>query len=405
MPPAATVTPTSAALAALVIQQTLFVLLWAVLTRMRMAPRASAHWTAGVLLVTAGLALIVLRDRLPISIGFWGSGLALYGGFVLLLRGIEVFAQRTPRDRWHLAGWLAHAGVLALSIAWGVPWAFVAAASLPLAWVMLRAAATVAEALREEFGPRLARGCAFPFALIGVVLVLRTGAAILWPDPMSASMHARGAGNLGAALLFVALGLILNLGLLALVCARMLMRLQHASLRDMLTGLLNRRGIELHLQALAQRRQRDRRPFSLLSVDVDHFKRINDEHGHPAGDAVLEALGREMAALARAGDHPARAGGEEFWVLLPDTAGEGAQRVAERLQQAVRALRVTFDGAELQVTVSIGIVTARFPGESLQSVMQRLDRALYAAKRLGRDRIEVASLEAIDAAAPQVQAA
>jgi diguanylate cyclase (GGDEF)-like protein len=377
-------------LTALLIQQGLFALLWWVLGAVRIARQVSWHWAAGIMLISGGLGLVVLRDATPRWLGFWFSGVLLYAGFVLVWRGTQIFARQAPSNREQLLGWLLYAAVYAMVVAEGSGGAVVMVGSGPPGYLVWRAASTVQRGLREEFGASTALGCAAPFWLIGFVLLARGLAAPVLPQITGGSLHIHSSANLGVALAFVACGLMLNLGLVALVCSRMLRRLQRASEHDSLTGLLNRRGIQARLAQESHRLGRQGQPFSVLSIDVDHFKRINDRHGHPAGDAVLQALGQTLKQVGRDVDLPARAGGEEFWVLLPATHAEGARLVAERLIAAVRELRVPAPGGQIAFTVSIGIVTAERAQESLDTVMQRLDTALYRAKQAGRDRVEVA---------------
>jgi len=384
--------PSSAVLTALLIQQGLFALLWVVLGALRMARRSAWHWALGVTAVTGGLSLIVLRDVTPRWLGFWLSCVLLYGGFVLLWRGTEIFARKKPADRAHAIGFVLYCVLLAWATWQGPAWTFVSVGSAPLGYVLWRTAWTVQSRLRDEFGAPVSVGCAMPFWLIGLVLLLRGTLAPFVPQLTGTSVHSAGAGNLGTALVFVGCGLVINLGLVALVTSRMLRRLQRASDHDGLTGLLNRRGIHARLLQESRRLARHGAAYSVLSIDIDHFKRINDQHGHPAGDAVLQALGRTLVEAGRDVDLAARAGGEEFWILLPGTTADGARRAADRLLQAVRDMRVQVAGADrpLTLTVSIGIVTADRPNDLLEAVMQRLDAALYRAKQAGRDRIEAA---------------
>lgn len=154
---------------------------------------------------------------------------------------------------------------------------------------------------------------------------------------------------------------------------------------DPLTGLRNRRYLDLVLERELFRAQRYRRPLSLLALDLDNFKRINDTHGHPVGDRVLKALARCLEEHIRQSDRAVRLGGEEFAVLLAETPLAQAVRMANRLRQAVAALRVfPAEG----ISVSIGVAEAR-PEDSPLSLLKRADDALYQAKRRGKNRVEV----------------
>lgn len=167
---------------------------------------------------------------------------------------------------------------------------------------------------------------------------------------------------------------------------------------DGLTGLANRRLFDLQLEQEWQRARRHGDPLALLMVDVDHFKRLNDTLGHPAGDACLRQVADALKSCAmRSGDLVARYGGEEFVLLLPHTTLDDAQAVAARCLAAVDAAALPNPGSPLgpHVTVSIGLALARLgDGTALaSSLVGDSDQALYRAKHLGRHRVEVAATE------------
>lgn len=160
--------------------------------------------------------------------------------------------------------------------------------------------------------------------------------------------------------------------------------LKLASTRDPLTNLANRRLMMERVEAEVASAERQNRPLSLILVDIDHFKAINDSLGHDAGDRVLIEMSRALSRELRAYDVCARWGGEEFMILLPDTPGSGALRVAERLCRNMRTLPYMGLPADTRVTVSVGVAEYRM-GSSLGELIKRADGALYDAKRAGRD--------------------
>jgi diguanylate cyclase (GGDEF)-like protein len=170
-------------------------------------------------------------------------------------------------------------------------------------------------------------------------------------------------------------------------------RLQLASmvLTDPLTGCLNRRGLDQALAREIARSARAGSEFSVLALDLDHFKNINDSCGHIAGDVVLRDFGALLVQTARAGDMVARTGGEEFSILLPDTDPSGAYRAGVRLCESVRLHPFTANGKRLHVTISVGVVSSGGSGADTAAInlKERADEALYAAKRGGRDRVRV----------------
>jgi diguanylate cyclase (GGDEF)-like protein len=166
-------------------------------------------------------------------------------------------------------------------------------------------------------------------------------------------------------------------------------RLERLASVDELTGLLNRRALEAALQRDMARADRERHAFSILLLDIDHFKRVNDTWGHQAGDAVLTMVGATLIQTLRGSDVAGRFGGEEFMCLLPVTDTVGAQVVAERLRTSLLERTVQASDASIRVTVSIGIATVCGPGcrAANQSIVRRADECLYRAKAEGRNRV------------------
>lgn len=160
-------------------------------------------------------------------------------------------------------------------------------------------------------------------------------------------------------------------------------RLSETARRDALTGLLNRRGFEERLEAELARATRAERPVALILGDVDHFKTVNDELGHPAGDAVLLQIAGVLEGIVRRSDTVARIGGEEFVFIVPDANAETAFALAERARVA---LERTFADEPVPLTASFGTVSFPVDGTTAASLLETADRALYAAKRGGRNR-------------------
>ena len=159
--------------------------------------------------------------------------------------------------------------------------------------------------------------------------------------------------------------------------------------RDELTGLINRRAM-LDLMALEHSRSlRSGRPLLLAQLDIDHFKPINDQHGHATGDRALQAFAGTVRASLRDSDVLARWGGEEFVLMLTDTSADHARELLERIRHAVQALEIAHNAGSLQLTVSIGLAQ-HLPGDTLEHTLERADQALYRAKALGRNRVVVA---------------
>jgi diguanylate cyclase (GGDEF)-like protein len=158
---------------------------------------------------------------------------------------------------------------------------------------------------------------------------------------------------------------------------------------DALTGLYNRRWLEEALPRFVNRFTRNQQPLALLMLDVDHFKRVNDEHGHPAGDAVLVAVAHTLRSAVRPTDHVARYGGEEFAIILPDTGPRAVLGVAERLRATIKHAPVRDAAGKLLPSVTVSIGGALLPAEDASAVtlIAQADANLYVSKQNGRDRV------------------
>ncbi|HEX2595826.1 MAG TPA: diguanylate cyclase [Luteimonas sp.] len=172
-------------------------------------------------------------------------------------------------------------------------------------------------------------------------------------------------------------------------------RAQLEAERDPLTGVFNRAGIKRRLDWALAATQSEYQPLAVLFLDIDHFKRINDEHGHAVGDACLGALVRLVTGELQYGDQVGRLGGEEFLLVLPGADRRRAQDTAEHIRRSVEARCREIAGVPLAMTVSIGVAESRY-GDSVAEIIARADAAMYTAKRAGRNR--VASAGPADAA-------
>lgn len=196
----------------------------------------------------------------------------------------------------------------------------------------------------------------------------------------------------GVARWTITVGTLLVAGLLISLLKRhvdaLVLRLADTASTDPLTGVLNRRGFRESFDLEIERAKRSGRPLSVVVVDVDHFKQVNDRFGHDTGDSALILMAEVLSGTSRRIDTAGRMGGEEFAVLLPNSDARGAYIYAERLRSEVRD---AFAEQPFQLTVSIGIASFPQHGESLEALLHAADEALYAAKRLGRDRAVVYS--------------
>jgi two-component system, cell cycle response regulator len=164
---------------------------------------------------------------------------------------------------------------------------------------------------------------------------------------------------------------------------------QRLAATDALTGLMNRRAFSSAMAGELARCERHSYPLALALMDIDHFKQVNDRHGHAAGDRVLNAMGKVFGSHLRASDLSARWGGEEFVVAFTSTGLDGARTCGERLRAAIEGALIANDAGErVPVTASIGVAIWVL-GETLDSLVSRADSAMYSAKSSGRNRVAI----------------
>jgi diguanylate cyclase (GGDEF)-like protein len=345
-------------------------------------------WACSLLALAAGALAAFLASQGVIDHDWLVlAGFAYVGGWIGIVLSIRRFVGRTTPTRWLVVAFALAALPGVVLLLWPTP------AAWPQLWllcVMLLCSIVGLESLlrseqaRESLGGRL---LIFAFsaqtlsAVVRISLVLTTNAPSGWLQSQSSTHAQLGLVYASAALLIGSIGLML------MATDRLRRMLEHLATHDGLTGLLERTGFRIpaeHSLALARRRDE---PVACLLCDIDEFKQVNDRYGHPAGDAVLVRVAGLLSNAARASDLVARYGGEEFVMLLPNCNDADAIRFAERVRLTVADALSTQGAGDIAVTLSIGIAVGR--GEDLQmdALYRRADRALYAAKHGGRNRV------------------
>ena len=368
----------------------------------------------GINMICSGGLFYLIQRRMPAGsgLGMWSAAAVVFGGAYLVrlaeglhaptllspvcdlmmvaaaamfLVGLRQFLGR-PSRAWRsvAAGTAAYTAALAVALwSWGLQGRY-ALLNFTLGAVWLAFGATALRSLLRGDDPVVCAPMRVAAPLIGTlgVLTLLRGATIV-QDGIG-SMYGTTSGTVYY--LYATLAVVLqSLNLLWMVFLRLQARLADLASRDALTRLLNRNGLDDRLEQHFARRPVQ--PVTLLQVDVDHFKRINDEHGHGIGDRVLEAVAGTLADHVRAGDFVARVGGEEF--VIGCVGGEAAAHaLAERLRADIGALRIALPqpGAQpVQCTVSVGLSREFASLDRWEAAWREADRALYAAKQLGRN--------------------
>ena len=356
-------------------------------------------WIVGFAALASGFCGNGMQGILPPVVALTGASTLIVGGIgVLLIGTARFFAAPLRFDLWMVLAVVTTAITsLLLLFVWpsvngrvAVSSVIMAAQLSAFAWVLVR------HAPRSLSAP--ARLTAAAAMVMIALLLLRTVEALL-SAPMISSIQSSPLNStlyLSAALAQLSLGL----GCYFMIMIRRNDALKALSATDPLTGSLNRRGLEVATTRVEHDYRRTWVPYSVIMLDLDHFKRVNDNHGHAAGDTVLQCLVEECRGMLRGDSVVARMGGEEFCILLPGCRLDDAHAVGERIRTAFGGRRIDIGGVAIACTVSMGVAQCHAKAADFDSVCKEADAALYRAKQSGRNRAEKAPLPADDVTPP-----
>jgi diguanylate cyclase (GGDEF)-like protein len=345
---------------------------------------AEGQFAAAWLLLAAGLMLYVPAwppGSTPRNLG----DLLIVAAIALQHRGMTLHWDQRPRDRGYLA-WLGFTiSVLALSLTLKNGHGLRVANVCVGVGVMLLATVRLVWLRGRREMPFFAMIVSGGYGVLSLALLARAVQALSVDPTTKISIDAPGHLNVSFAILVLFVGGLINLAQLRLVLGRVLQHLTNQAQTDALTGAVNRRGLMQHLEAVHARAKHRGHGYVVLMVDIDHFKAINDQHGHAEGDRVLKRVAQNLRDGLRVGDVVARWGGEEFCVLLPRIGLAEAHALAERI-----SIQIAADGNP-RVTISVGVAEVHAPSEGPDEVIRRADAALYRAKQGGRNRVVTAA--------------
>lgn len=381
-------------MAALSVQLALYGVAWlAIAWSFRLYPQVSLRWASGWLLSACGTALLfwrppVLSDMLDLVVN-----LLIIGAFILLQQGVTLFLRAPQQHRWPVLALLIVGLIEVLRLTQPNTmvlrtWLFTLAT-----WVALgQLVHDLLLGLPRKFqvAPRIAAAMALPVVLTLLAFVVR--AVVISYSELTGVV----ALDVGSTFdVVVTLGFLVFLGmfnfsLYKLVLGALVRRLENLASTDQLTGLYNRRVVIERLEVEHARFLRSGQRYAIVMMDLDHFKAINDTHGHNAGDAVLREVSRRLRQDVRSTDTLARLGGEEFLLLLPMNDIDGALVHAGRIRKHIAATPVATPSANIAITISLGVAEVFHSDRAPDNVISRADTALYRAKAAGRNRVEAA---------------
>ncbi|MCE9660625.1 MAG: GGDEF domain-containing protein [Burkholderiales bacterium] len=318
---------------------------------------------------------------------------------VALQRGVWIFVDHPPAMRVHVLVLAISliASLIGLAPAGGS--LRVATLSTLLSLVSLGVSRDLYLYARDRLHFRWPWLMAVPGVFTVVGFTWRGLRVLVWPATVGSEIIVDSPLNVASGLGYVVIVLAFHASLFALVVGRLLADLRHRARHDDLTGLLNRRAIEEGIEAQIRRSLRSGEPFSVLMLDLDHFKSVNDRFGHGVGDRALKHVAQSLKSGVREIDALARIGGEEFVALMPGATLAAVAPVADRLREQLAAHPLMLDDKAVPVTVSIGIAQWSEAGEDMSRLLVRADAALYQAKQLGRNRVVVGAAGGAHAAA------
>ncbi|MEY9357895.1 diguanylate cyclase (GGDEF)-like protein [Bradyrhizobium yuanmingense] len=360
-------------------------LIWAYVARAYPKFEAARYWTAGAVLAAAGAAISMLRDVMEPAFPLVGGGGLMIFSSWLACMGVARFYHRP-------VSWPAAIGSSLLASA-GLAFFLVVTDHMPMRIVIYSLAQSTPIILtlplllgqqngRENPGARLA-------AIVGFLLlsihVVRSGAALLGYGGAITAVNFNGLQTL-MILLLVFLAMAWNFACLLMAIERLRNEVADLALLDDLTGVANRRHLLQRLTEECARSGRSGEPFSLLLIDLDGFKTINDTHGHAAGDACLKHFTLMAQTRLRPGDMLARTGGDEFCIVLPSSSLREAAAIARRVLEVCRQDAASCSGRDIPIAISIGVAEwDRGIGDFPDRLMANADHALYAAKKNGKN--------------------
>ncbi|MDM4768355.1 GGDEF domain-containing protein [Pelomonas sp. SE-A7] len=333
-------------------------------------------------LLAASLGCNSLRGVAWDLLTYWGANLMSIGAFALLRLAVPAAVGETPRWR-PVALLMAAAAVVLAPIPSQSDWMPIANFSFMSLLIGLTAIDTWRR-LRQRLKAGLALGLSSPLFLVAALLLLRLVQLL---GGSGERIRDASTGNVAWLWAVLVMSLVLNATLAFMVLMRLILRIRRLTERDPLTDALNRRAFG-ELQAREQGELGRGRGYALVTLDVDHFKRLNDTLGHAAGDAALKHLVQVLQACLRDADQLGRLGGEEFGVLLPLSDQAGAICAAERMRTALAARPLRWEDKDWPLSASFGVAVASRADEGVDAVMLRADKALYRAKQAGRNRVE-----------------
>jgi len=342
-------------------------------------------WGLSNLCLGLGMIGVGLRDVIPDLVSIPLANTLSWMGYLLLLFAVRSFAGRPARLPLYAIAVAAAAVPLVL---WSGPEGFVRRVVLMSALAMACDALLVREGWRLLRRKRLLCGGILAALFAPTVPLFALRGYLAATGQLGTELFPSGQGAPWLAVVGTAFLLLRSGALLLLAAEQSRNRLISIAEHDPLTGAMNRGGLERAMTQLGSSARRESRPLALLLIDIDHFKSLNDTHGHATGDRILRLFTDAARSALRPGDVLARHGGDEFVVMLPGLGADDAIAIANRIRTAFGRRLAECHDIPLQPTLSIGVAEGDAIDDRLETLLRHADEALYRSKRLGRDRVQ-----------------
>lgn len=368
-----------------ILMSAIMVFVW----RLQKTYQGTQYWVLSNVACSAGFLLLSVRGLMPAFVGAIFAGILSFGTLALALEGTRRFLELRPKTGRTLGIFGAYAAALIL-FTYAVPdqvARMIASSAVATCLSFLTFKALSEKAAERQSG--VYRAVGYTFLLFAVLMSARMAAALMLTN--FATVKAPEWLQIASGIMFLGFATLWSFSYIVLNSERLNeeLRAKEAELieratTDYLTGVANKRSFFEFASAEIKRSRRYDIPATVVLLDLDYFKKINDTHGHAVGDTVLREVGALLKTMTRQHDRVARLGGEEFGLFLTHTDAKSGSAVAENLRIAIRDLRLRHTGIELNVTSSFGVAELR-RNDSLEAAMDRADANLYKAKNLGRN--------------------
>ncbi|KEK26849.1 MULTISPECIES: GGDEF domain-containing protein [Shewanella] len=361
---------------------------WGLIAKpLNIAKLASIRFSLANICVFIGIILNTLRTESNSYLYWFCADIVILLGFIMLRWGTQYLFRLQHSTKLDLT-MLAITAALMLMVPPNVQsqpiLAMIFSANAALSFVML--SRDNYYAIRRETGNKIAIAMITPLIAMAIIFMIRFFIALLSPSetPIFIAMHTIEA--IPVLWFYVFLALLINILMIGNAMTRLVSKIRMLAEKDQLTGLWNRRAMQKRLTTTHQRWQKNAEPYSVILLDLDHFKHINDHYGHDVGDLALLTAARLFNSVLREHDVLCRHGGEEFLVLLPATSAPSARAVADKLHRILRENPIHWQDKKVQLCASVGYATI-YQGCQPDKLLIEADHAMYQAKSEGRDRI------------------